>query len=97
VFKQTPEQVHMGKVAALGCMAGMCGLPAQVHHISNGTTAKKSSDFETIGLCEGHHLGTDCSIHMTPKKFIARYGTEKELLRKVEFKLKRRINNYETI
>ncbi len=56
---------HMGRVAALGCIAcrtlGLGVTPAQVHHIREGRQAR--SDFLTIPLCPGHHQGSRMSVH----------------------------------
>lgn len=64
----TPEQRHMGKVAALGCILcdyyGFPGVPAQVHHILTGRTpGRRCSDWLTIPLCPACHQDGQRSIH----------------------------------
>ena len=80
------EKEHLRKVAELGCMA--CRklgykTPAEIHHIRNGTKGKRSSHFDTIGLCPYHHRTSNESIHLNPKEFEKKFGTEKELLEEV--------------
>jgi Recombination enhancement, RecA-dependent nuclease len=62
--------------------------PAEIHHPrTNKGMSQRSNDLLAIALCPIHHrLGTcneatgyQYSIHLTPKKFIELYGTEKEL------------------
>lgn len=64
----TPEQVHMGKVAALGCALcahkGFPNVPACVHHILTGRTpGRRCSDWLTIPLCPMCHQDGQYSIH----------------------------------
>ena len=51
------EKRHMGKVAAVGCIAcirlGLGETPCHVHHIREGRIAR--TDTLTIGLCPEHH------------------------------------------
>ena len=42
--------------------------------------AKRSSHVDTIGLCPYHHRTSNESIHLNPKEFEKKFGTEKELL-----------------
>ena len=44
---------------------------------------KRSSHFDTIGLCPYHHRTSNESIHLNPKEFEKKFGTEKELLEEV--------------
>ena len=80
------ERVHMGAVAALGCIVcrnlGFGASPAEVHHVGNGALGKKASNFETIGLCPTHHRngGHGVAVHAGRKAFEANFGTERELL-----------------
>ena len=82
------ERQHLGKVAALGCIA--CSQygepsPAEIHHIGNGTMGKRASNFEVIPLCHAHHRtgGHGVAVHAGRKTWESIYGTEKDLLKQV--------------
>lgn len=86
------ERKHLGKLAALGCIAcrhlGFIGTPAEIHHLRDGVgKGQRASHFEAIPLCPIHHRGTAGlkfpSIHMAKNDFIATFGTERELLAEV--------------
>lgn len=82
------ERHHLAKVAALGCMAcreiGFYDTPAEIHHIRHGQgMGQRSSDYEAIGLCAGHHRHLPNSIHQNKTLFEKTFGTERELLEKV--------------
>lgn len=84
------ERKHMGRVAALGCIAcekeGHFGTPAEIHHLRHGQgVAQRSSHYRTLPLCPRHHrLGNHgVAYHAGPKAFEAKYGTELELLAEV--------------
>ena len=55
---------------------------------------QRASDYDVIPLCPAHHNGTDHprtpSIHLDKRKFIARYGTEAELLAEVRALMEKR-------
>jgi len=77
---------HMSKVARLGCIVckqmGYPDTPCELHHIKEkgkSKMGKKASDYEVIGLCYLHHRG-DQGYHHSPKKFNAKWGSQKELL-----------------
>lgn len=83
------ERMHMGKVAALGCIAcrinGHMDTPAELHHLRDGYgKGQRASHHEVIPLCPAHHRGTlglsVPSIHMSKHDFVAAFGTERELL-----------------
>lgn len=85
------ERDHMGKVAALGCIAclniGYPGSPAAVHHILTGAgMGQRSSHYDTIPLCGTHHQtgGPGVAIHAGVKTWEGTYGTELELLEQVK-------------
>lgn len=71
---------HMGRVAALGCIAcrRLClgESPSQVHHIREGRLAR--NDWITIPLCLEHHVGTTASVHMAKPKLMRQLGIESE-------------------
>ena len=83
------EKQHMGKVAALGCIAcylqGTPGTPAELHHPRSGVgRGQRASHFDVLPLCAAHHRGTHHpavpSIHLSKQAFIERFGTEAALL-----------------
>lgn len=83
------DQASMNAVAGVGCIAccmdGHPGTPPELHHPRAGTGGgQKAPDSDVIPLCPPHHRGTMHpvvpSIHLDKLKFIARYGTEGELL-----------------
>lgn len=83
------EREHMGRVAEMGCIVcvnlGHGETPATIHHIGNGTMAKRASNYEVIPLCHEHHQGGNIGIavHSGRKSFEANFGTEQELLNQV--------------
>ena len=83
------ERRHMEAVAGLGCIAclldGNAGTPAEIHHPRAGAgLGQRAPHSDGIPLCSHHHRGTDHprtpSIHMDKHAFIARYGSEADLL-----------------
>ena len=83
------ERDHMGKVASMGCIVccnlGLGETPATIHHIGNGTMAKRASNYEVIPLCHFHHQGGNNgeAVHSGRKSFEDNFGTEQELLEQV--------------
>lgn len=79
----TKEQRHLGRISSIGCIVCLqhnISSPAICHHIRDGRgLAQRSSDFLAIPLCIEHHVGKD-SVHMDYRGFVARYGSELELL-----------------
>ena len=84
------EKRHMDKVSQIGCIVcrlqGFYGVPSEIHHI-NGKT-KEGCHFQVLPLCFEHHrMGSDrepISRHPYKKRFIDAYGTEEQLLEKVQ-------------
>jgi len=85
------EKAWLAAAADLGCIAcllqGTPGTPAEIHHPRAGRgVSQRAEHREGIALCPAHHRGTMHpqvpSIHMAPRAFIARFGTEAELLAK---------------
>ena len=83
---------HFERVSALGCIAclidGNPGTPAELHHIrETAGGGQKALDTDVLPTCHAHHRGTDHprtpSIHLDRLAFIARYGSETELLARV--------------
>lgn len=83
---------HLHRVAALGCIAcrsmGYNDTPAEIHHPRAGVgMGKRASHADAIPLCPAHHRGTQGikipSVHGTPDLFRKTFGTELELLNRV--------------
>ena len=86
------RSANFERVAALGCIAclmdGNPGTPPELHHPrSSAGMGQKAPDTDVLPLCHRHHRGTDHprtpSIHLDRLAFIARYGSETELLARV--------------
>ena len=95
-MKKKPNKVErewMTKVASYGCVAcEIDGLvkPAEIHHIRKHTgMGLRPSHFDTIPLCSGHHRTNKISVHLGKKEFVKRYGTEQEILEKVNREIER--------
>lgn len=79
------EKAHMDKVAQLGCIIKKCGGPATIHHC--GTYMGGGRDhMKVLPLCWPHHLGREGidGKQMSKRAWEQKYGTEEELLAKVE-------------
>jgi len=75
------QKLRWDKIASLGCI--ICGSPACIHHASTGGGGRKNHDI-VLPLCRLHHQGA-LGIHTLGRKAWARiYGTEQELLEKLE-------------
>ncbi|TXH46551.1 MAG: hypothetical protein E6Q97_29235 [Desulfurellales bacterium] len=83
---------YLGRLAALGCIAcrkmGYEDSGAEIHHIRETVgMGQRAGHDEAIPLCPAHHRGTHHphvpSIHLARREFIARFGTELELLAEV--------------
>ena len=63
---------------------------AEVHHIRSQTgLGLRPSHFATIPLCPSHHRTGKVSVHLGKKAFVERYGSEKEILEKVNREIER--------
>ena len=81
----------MDSVSQVGCIVCKvhydCFTPAEVHHIDGKT--KPGAHLKTIGLCYRHHregVNNEMYVSRHPFKaeFVKRYGTEFDLLEKVQ-------------
>lgn len=90
-------KAHMARVAEIGCIAcliaGTPGTPPELHHPRTDAGAgQKAPDSDVIPLCPPHHRGTMHprvpSIHLDRVRFIETFGSEAELLCKVQLILK---------
>ena len=75
------ESSHMGTVAGLGCI--ICKRPAEIHHLPG--MGMRASHFHTIPLCPEHHRNGNIgvAVHSGRRSFERNFGTELELLKKV--------------
>ena len=86
------EKDHLNRVAELGCIVclvqGNQGTPAEIHHIRDGQgMAQRASNYDVVPLCPIHHRTGgygEVGFHQSPKRFVERYGSERELLEEVE-------------
>jgi hypothetical protein len=88
--KPAEKRKRFEALADLGCIAcsleGYENTPAEIHHLRSGVgLSQRAPDERTIPLCPTHHRygGRYPGIHSDPKDFINRYGTEDELLCRV--------------
>ena len=85
------ERAWMDAARAYGCIA--CkqdghSTPASLHHITSGF--RRLGHLFTIPLCEEHHKGDGRyvpSVHFQKRTFAARYGSELELLARLQVEL----------
>ena len=87
------EKKWMQQVADYGCIAchkdGL-NVPAEIHHIRKHTgMGLRPSHFDTIPLCSGCHRTNKISVHLGKREFERRYGTEQEILEKVNREIER--------
>ncbi len=80
----------MARVAALGCIVkGCCAQQVTIHHcgtyMGGGRNHKR-----VLPLCWEHHLGAEGidGKRMSKREWEAKYGTEEELLARVDGMLK---------
>ena len=78
------KKIRYEKLVNLGCICcqkmGFLDSPTEIHHINEGRIGKRADFNKTIPLCVFHHrLGKE-SYHYSPKKFDAKWGTQKEIL-----------------
>lgn len=77
------EKEHMAAVADLGCI--ICGGIAELHHPLRGG-GKRVNHMDVIPLCPRHHnrpFTHGVAFHAGKKTWQAKYGTERELLDRV--------------
>lgn len=84
------EKEYLARVAELGCL--VCNSmgydsPAEIHHIRSGQgMGQRASHFDAIPLCHAHHRtgGYGVAFHAGPKIWQEKYGTETEMLHRVQ-------------
>ena len=94
--KKKPNKVERERLATIGnmpcyaCFQDGRETNAEVHHIRSQTgLGLRPSHFATIPLCPEHHRFGKVSIHLSKKAFVERYGTEQEILEKVNREIER--------
>ena len=94
--KKKPKKLERERLATIGnmpcyaCFIDGRETNAEVHHIRSQTgLGLRPSHFATIPLCPSHHRTGKVSVHLGKKAFIERYGTEKEILDKVNREIER--------
>ncbi|PPC85262.1 MAG: hypothetical protein CTY37_08595 [Methylotenera sp.] len=83
------ERYHLSQVAMLGCI--ICGNIPEIHHVRHGMgLGQRNSNFNVIPLCHVHHRtgGFGVAFHAGKKTWQENFGTELELLDKVNEKLR---------
>ena len=94
--KKRPNKIERERLKTIGempcyaCFQDGRETNAEVHHIRTQTgLGLRPSHFATIPLCSSHHRTGKLSVHLGKKAFVARYGTEQEILEKVNREIKR--------
>ncbi len=95
--KKRPNKVERERLKTIGempCYAcfqdGKGEVPSEVHHIRKHTgMGLRPSHFDTIPLCSGCHRTNKISVHLGKREFERRYGTEQEILEKVNREIER--------
>ena len=94
--KKRPNKVERERLRTIGempcyaCYIDGLEMPSEVHHIrSNTGLGLRPSHFATIPLCSSHHRTGKLSVHLGKKAFVERYGTEQEILEKVNREIER--------
>lgn len=84
------EKAHLNALSELGCIVcinlGYGKTPAEIHHLRDGVgVGQRNSHKNAIPLCHSHHRtgGYGVAFHAGKAEFEKRYGTERELLAKV--------------
>ena len=91
-----PNKLERERLATIGnmpcyaCFIDGRETNAEVHHIRSQTgLGLRPSHFATIPLCGFHHRYGKVSVHLGKKEFEKRYGTELEILEKVNREIER--------
>ena len=94
-----PNKLERERLATIGnmpcyaCFQDGLEIQSEVHHIRSlklgSGMGKKSNFIYTIPLCPKHHRHGKVSVHLGKKEFEKRYGTELEILEKVNREIER--------
>jgi len=95
-MKKRPNKIERERLKTIGempcyaCFQDGKEVQAEIHHIRKHTgMGLRPSHFDTIPLCSGHHRTNKISVHLGKKEFVKRYGTEQEILEKVNREIER--------
>ena len=94
--KKRPNKIERERLTTIGnmpcyaCFQEGKEISSEVHHIRKHTgMGLRPSHFDTIPLCSGHHRTNKISVHLGKREFVKRYGTEQEILEKVNREIER--------
>ena len=94
--KKRPNKIERERLQAVAdlpcyaCFQDGLEVASEVHHIRSHTgLGLKSSSFLTIPLCPRHHRYGKVSVNVGKKAFVERYGTEQEIVEKVNREIER--------
>ena len=89
--KQERERLKtISEMPCYACFIDGKEVSSEVHHIRKHTgMGLRPSHFDTIPLCSGCHRTNKISVHLGKKEFVKRYGTEQEILEKVNREIER--------
>ena len=97
--KSKPNKLERERLATIGnmpcyaCFIDGLEMQSEVHHIRSlkrgSGMGLRPSHFDTIPLCSGHHRTNKISVHLGKREFEKRYGTELEILEKVNREIER--------
>lgn len=75
------QRARWSRIADFGCI--ICASPACIHHAHTGSGGRKNHDI-VLPLCHFHHQGAQGIHTLGRKAWQKKYGTEQELLDKLE-------------
>ena len=91
--KTKAEKERLQTIAEMPCYACFqdgLEVASEVHHIRSHTgLGLRPSHFSTIPLCVFHHRLGKLSVHLGKKEFEKKYGTQQEILKKVNREIER--------
>ena len=94
--KKRPNKIERERLQAIAdlpcyaCFQDGREVQAEIHHIRKHTgMGLRPSHFDTLPLCSGHHRTNKISVHLGKREFVKRYGTEQEILEKVNREIER--------
>ena len=91
--KTKAEKERLKTIAEMPCYACFqdgVEMQSEVHHIRKHTgMGLRPSHFDTIPLCSGHHRTNKISVHLGKIEFEKKYGTQQEILKKVNREIER--------
>ena len=94
--KKRPNKIErerlkiISEMPCYACFIDGKEVSSEVHHIRKHTgMGLRPSHFDTIPLCSGCHRTNKISVHLGKREFERRYGTEQEILEKVNREIER--------